>query len=58
MLESQFYTNTPSHRLWNGIYKIQGKNIKQPLKHLQISNSIITDHSEIANTIAQTIAKL
>ena len=48
--------NTPSRRIWNAINKIQGKNIKQPLKHLQISNNIITDQSEIANTIAQTIA--
>jgi len=42
--------NTPAHHIGNAISKTQGKKIKQLL---ETSNSIITDQSEVDNTIAQ-----
>jgi len=36
--------------------KIQGKNTRQPVKHLKLNNSIITDTKEIADTLGSTIS--
>ena len=50
---SKINSNTPSRRIWNMLHKIQGKNTRQPVKHLKVNNSIITD--TIANkTIPKT----
>ena len=38
------------------IHKIQGKDTRQPVKHLKVNNSIITDTKEIADTLGSTIS--
>ena len=38
------------------IRKIQGKNIRQPAKHLQTPTGLITDPTDIASTLAQSIS--
>jgi len=38
------------------IHKIQGKNVKQPIKHLIVHGQTISQLPEIANTIANTIS--
>jgi len=53
---SKINSNTPSRRIWNMLHKIQGKNIRQPVKHLKVNNSIITDTKEIADTLGSTIS--
>jgi len=47
---SKINSNTPSRRIWNMLHKIHGKNTRQPVKHLKVNNSIITDTKEIADT--------
>jgi len=43
-------------KIWNVIHKFQGKNVKQPTKHLNTNEQIISKLPEIANTIANTIS--
>jgi len=38
------------------VHKIQGKNTRQPVKHLKVNNSIITDTKEIGDTLGSTIS--
>ena len=38
------------------LHKIQGKNTRQPVKHLKVNNSIITDTKEIGDTLGSTIS--
>ena len=47
---------TPSRRIWNMLHKIQGKNTRQPVKHLKVNKYIITDTKEIADTLGSTIS--
>ena len=53
---SKINSNTPSRRIWNMLHKIQGKNTRQPVKHLKVNNSIITNTKEIADTLGSTIS--
>ena len=55
-LVSKINHNTSSRTVWNMVKKIQGKNIRQPVHHLLVNSVPVTDPSEIANTLAQTIA--
>jgi len=38
------------------VHKIQGKNVKQPIKHLNVNGQTISQLPEIANTIESTIS--
>ena len=38
------------------LHKIQGKNTHQPVKHLKVNNSVITDTKEVADTLGSTIS--
>jgi len=53
---SKINKNTPMRKIWNMIHKIQGKNVKQPIKHLNVNGQTISQLPEIANTIASTIS--
>jgi len=53
---SKINSNTPSRRICNMLNKIQGKNTRQPVKHLKVNNCIITDTREIADTLSSTIS--
>jgi len=38
------------------VHKIQGKNIRQPIKHLNSTTGLISNPSEIANALASSIS--
>ena len=53
---SRINKNTPLRKVWNMIHKIQGKNVKQPIKHLNSNGQTISKLPDIANTIARAIS--
>ena len=44
------------NKIWNMINRIKGRSNTATVKHLSVANNIITDKSEIANTIAEQLA--
>jgi len=53
---SKINSNTPTRQIWNMVRKIQGKNIRQPIKHLNSTTGLISNPSEIADTLASSIS--
>jgi len=45
---SKISSNTPSWKIWNMLYKIQGKDITQPVQRLKINNNIVSNTEEPA----------
>ena len=44
------------NKIWNMINRIKGRTHSSAIKHLSVNNDIITDKSDIANTLAKQIA--
>ena len=44
------------NKIWNMINRIKGRTHSSSVKHLSVNNDIITDKSDIANTLANQIA--
>ena len=54
---SNLNSNTSSKKVWDMIRKISGKSCHQPIKHLQINNTLITGASDIANALANKFSE-
>ncbi len=44
-------------KVWNMIQKIRGKNSKSSVHHLKAEDHMVTDKTDIANKLTETIAK-
>jgi len=44
--------NTPMRKIWNMIHKIQGKNVKKPIKHLNSNWQTVSKLLDIANAVS------
>ena len=47
---------TPMNKVWNMINRIKGRTSSSTVKHLNINNEIVTDKTDIANTLAEQLA--
>ena len=54
---SKLNSHTTINKVWNAIKKIKGKNTNKRFNHLKVSNTLITDVTDISNTIANSISK-
>ena len=55
-LVSSINNRTPMNKIWNMINRIKGRTHSSSVKRLSVNNDIITDKSDIANTLANQIA--
>ena len=53
---SSINNRTPMNKIWNMINRIKGRTHSSSVKHLSVNTDIITDKSDIANTLANQIA--
>ena len=53
---SSINNRTPMNKIWNMINRIKGRSNTATVKHLSVANNIITDKTEIANTLAEQLA--
>ena len=44
------------NKIWNMINRIKGRSNTATVNHLSVANNIITDKTEIANTLAEQLA--
>ena len=54
---STITSKTPKKKVWNIIKKIKGKNECPTAKHLQFSDTLITEKKAVSNLLAATIEK-
>ena len=44
------------NKVWNMINRIKGRTSSSTVKHLNINNEIVTDKTDLANTLAEQLA--
>ena len=47
---------TPMNKIWNMINRIKGRSNTATVEHISVGSDIITDKTEIANTLAEQLA--
>jgi ribonuclease HI len=53
---SELNTKTTSKKIWDMVRKISGRTARNPIKHLNSNGTLITDTTDIANTLAATFS--
>ena len=53
---SSINNRTPMNKIWNMINRIKGRKNSSTVKHLSVGNNLITEKTDIANTLAEQLA--